>query len=101
MENNLPKTKEECFAQFDALLSEEDKDVLKNSEDIFDYHFTLGMWIRNNWIYSMNDEELQSLMKNFEKEDDELPFGFMNIHPDEVSSFFIEKYVEYLKSKGG
>jgi hypothetical protein len=58
------------------------------------------MWIRNNWIYSMNDEELQSLMKNFEKDDD-LPFSFMNIHPDEVSSFFIEKYVEYLKSKGG
>ena len=100
MENNLPKTKEECFAQLDALLSEEDKKVLKNSEDIFDCHFSLGMWIRNNWIYSMNDEELQSLMKNFEKDDD-LPFSFMNIHPDEVSSFFIEKYVEYLKSKGG
>lgn len=97
MENNIPKTKEECFAQIDALLSEEDKKVLKNSEDIFDYHFSLGMWIRNNWIYPMSDEELQSLMKQFVDEDDNSPFGIMFIHPDEMSSAIIDKYVEYLK----
>ena len=101
MENKIPKTKEECFAQLDAILSEEDKNELRNCEDAINYHFSLGGWIRNNWVYPMSDEELQSLMKNFEKEDDDLPFGFMNIHPDEVSSFFIEKYVEYLKSKEG
>ena len=28
MENQIPKTKEECFALLDAMLSEEDKDEL-------------------------------------------------------------------------
>ena len=55
MNKNKPKTKEECFAQLDEMLSEEDKKALMENEDLFDYHFTLGLWIRNNWIYPMGD----------------------------------------------
>lgn len=93
MENNIPKTKEECFAQIDALLSEEDKKVLKNSEDIFDYHFSLGMWIRNNWIYPLNREDEKTFMEMFVEDKRSL----LSIHPDCMSSVIIEKYVEYLK----
>ncbi len=99
MNKNKPKTKEECFAQLDEMLSEEDKKALMENEDLFDYHFTLGLWIRNNWIYPMGDEELQSLMKQFVDEDKDSPFGFMFIHPDQMSSTIIEKYVEYLINK--
>lgn len=96
MENQLPKTKEECFAQLDAMLSEEDKNVLKNSEDTFMFHFSLGLWIRNNWIYPFSDEEVKAFMNLFEDEDD---MGFRISHPDFDSSVIIDDYVEYLKNK--
>ena len=54
MEKRIPKTKEEGFAQLDAMLSDEEKKELMNCEDTFVYHFTLGMWIRNNWLYPLN-----------------------------------------------
>ena len=46
----IPKTKNEAFAQLDAMLSEDEKLEMVKS-DPFEYHFSLGMWIRNNWIY--------------------------------------------------
>ena len=79
MKNKIPQTKEEAFAQLDALLSEEDKNSIVEDK-VFDFHFSLGLWIRNNWIYPMSHEEIQSLI-------------------DETSSIIIEKYVEYLKNK--
>lgn len=62
------------------------------------YHFTLGMWIRNNWIYPLKDYERESFMKMFEDED-RSPYGSHFIHPDEVSSTIIEMYVKYLVNK--
>ena len=82
MDNRSPQTKEECFALLDAMLSEEDKNELKNCEDTINYHFTLGMWF----------------MKMFEDED-RSPYGSHFIHPDEVSSTIIDKYVKYLIDK--
>ena len=83
MDNRRPQTKEE---------------ELKNCEDTINYHFTLGMWIRNNWIYPLKDYERESFMKMFEDEN-RSPYGSHFIHPDEVSSTIIEKYVKYLINK--
>ena len=49
----------------------------------------------------MDDDELESFMKMFEDEDeeDDSPFGFHIIHPDDVSCDILDKYVEYLKEK--
>ena len=47
---NKPKTKKECFAQLDETLSETDKKAIVEAEDLFEFHFTLGLWIRNNWL---------------------------------------------------
>ena len=58
---NKPKTKKECFAQLDEMLSEADKKAIVETEDIFEFHFTLGLWIRNNWLYDRSEEELESL----------------------------------------
>ena len=100
MNDKIPRTKEEAFAQLDALLSEKDKKNLVETEDLILYHFSLGAWIRNNWIYPLSNEELRSFFKMFADEDeDDSPFGFLFVHPDCVSGDIIEKYVEYLKNK--
>lgn len=47
METKIPQTKNEAFAQLDEMLSEKDKKEIANG-DAIEYHFSLGMWIRNN-----------------------------------------------------
>ena len=95
MNKNKPKTKEECFALLDEMLSEEDKKALMENDDLFDYHFTLGLWIRNNWIYPLNRIDEKTFMEMFVEDKRSLLF----IHPDSMSSVIIEKYVEYLNGK--
>lgn len=92
METKIPKTKNEAFAQLDAMLSEEEKRELAKSDPI-DYHFTLGMWIRNNWIYEQNEEDVKRLAKAFRTE---MPF----LEADELSMKIIEYYQRYLIRKG-
>lgn len=55
MATKIPKTKNEAFAQLDAMLSDEEKRKLAKSDPI-EYHFSPGMWIRNNWIYEQEQE---------------------------------------------
>ena len=95
MNNKIPQTKEEAFAQLDAMLSEEDKKALMEDDDLFDYHFTLGLWIRNNWIYPLNRVDEKTFMEMFVEDKRSLLY----IHPDSMSSVIIEKYVEYLINK--
>ena len=54
MNIKIPETKNEAFAQLDAMLSEEEKIEMVKSDPI-EYHFSLGMWIRNNWIYQQEE----------------------------------------------
>ena len=93
---SIPKTKEECFAQLDEMLTIEDKEAIAQMEDTFELHFELGLWIRNNWIYNQNEEDLKALLKDItgESEDD-----FFLIHPDDCSSVILDAYQEYLKQK--
>ena len=94
----IPKTKEECFALLDKELSEADKRYLIEDEDAaMDVHFSLGMWIRNNWIYPLGEEERNNLMQQFAESDDKLGLSFLCYTADEASSTIIDGYVEYLK----
>ena len=43
----IPKSKQEAFAQLDEMLSEKDKNELAHG-DALEFHFSLGLWIRNN-----------------------------------------------------
>ena len=97
MGTRIPKTKEECFAVLDAMLSDKDKQTMLGDDDI-DYHFTLGLWIRNNWIYPLKEGEKETFMKMF-IDDDRFQNRFFLIHPDSYSSMIIEKYIEYLRDK--
>lgn len=95
----IPKTKLECFTQLDKILSDEDKQAIINMEDTIELHFTLGMWIRNNWIYPQSQEDVEKLLKQFDdtsEEDDDIP---LFVHPDDYSSLILDVYQEYLKSK--
>ena len=97
MKQQIPRTKEECFAMLDEMLSAEEKAQIAEMEDTIDLHFGLGMWIRNNWIYQQEGEAVEALLKEFvDEEDKDMP---LFIHPDDYSSTILDAYQEYLKSK--
>ena len=91
-ETKIPQTKNEAFAQLDAMLSEEEKHELAKSDPI-EYHFSLGMWIRNNWIYEQEEEDIKRLAKAFRTE-------MLFFEADDLSMKIIEYYQRYLKRKG-
>ncbi len=92
METKTPQTKQEAFAQLDAMLNDEQKSELAKSDPI-EYHFSLGMWIRNNWIYEQEEEDVKSLAKAFRTE-------ILFFDADSLSEKIIEYYQRYLKRKG-
>lgn len=87
---NLPSNKKECFAQLDEMLSEADKKAIVEAEDLFEFHFTLGLWIRNNWLYDRSEEEQESLSKAFGVD---MPY----FAADDLSSEILEAYQKHLK----
>lgn len=90
--SDKPKTKKECFTQLDEMLSEEDKMAIMQAEDTIEFHFSLGLWIRNNWLYDSSPEDVKNLYKTF---------GLDTIisQPDELSSELLEAYQKYLRRK--
>lgn len=91
MEKKIPQTKNEAFAQLDAVLSQKEKSELAKSDPI-EYHFTLGMWIRNNWIYEQEEGDVKRLAKAFRTE-------LLFFEADDLSMKIIEYYQRYLKRK--
>ena len=91
MEKRIPKTNKECYAFLDEMLSEEDKQAIVK-KDVFELHFTLGMWIRNNWLYPQSQEETEELLKDFGE-------VFVPFDDDDCSSIILEAYRKHLKRK--
>ena len=87
----IPKTNRECYSLLDEMLSEEDKRAIIE-KDVIELHFTLGLWIRNNWIYPQSQEETEELLKTFSKK----PLFY---HPDDCSSIILEAYKKHVKRK--
>lgn len=83
----IPQSAREAYAMLDKELSNEDKAALLSAGDTIDFHFGLGMWIRNNWIYPKNGitSEPNGWMK------DEICFG------DMLSDKIIQGYIRHLK----
>jgi ribosomal protein L37AE/L43A len=86
---HIPFTKKVAYAKLDAMLSEEDKKELKTG-DAIGFHFSLGMWIRNNWIYEQNEEDVKQLAELF---GDDSPF----FEPDNLSDRIIKSYQRHLR----
>jgi hypothetical protein len=87
----VPKTKVDWFSLLDKELSNEDKQAIVEMDDLSDLHFSLGIWIRNNYLYHLSFDEKMDLLKEF---------GLDNIfcHTDGLSSTIIEAYQDYLKN---
>ena len=64
MKKYCPLTKEIAFARLNKRLSEEDKSVILKARDMIEFHFTLGMWIRNTCIYGNEEERVEALAKD-------------------------------------
>lgn len=58
--------------------------------DACEYHFSLGMWIRNNWIYEQDDEYVKRLAEMF---GDDSPI----FQPDDLSDRIIKSYQRHLR----
>ena len=76
----IPSTLHGCLRLARHQLSEEDLEVIANSKrhDLLDFHFALGMPVRNSWLYP-KDSVLRDKL---------VGVGF--VHPDDMSTLVIE-----------
>jgi hypothetical protein len=84
-----PETLEEAVESVISILSEEDRNSLKNirKEDLIELHFSLGLLIRNNLgLWGDNKKLLET--------DD-----FKDAHPDNISSVIMKDVWDKLNEK--
>ena len=97
-----PKTAAEAWKRLDKRLSEEDKKAIREADGTFEFHFTLGLWIRNNWIYTGEKENLDSLMIDLGEAtvtgEGEERFVFYPVG-DMASSVILDAYQKHLRKK--
>ena len=91
MKKYCPLTKEIAFARLDKRLCEEDKMAIFKAKDMIEFHFTLGMWIRNTWIYGNEEERVEALAKDLGEE--------IFWDADSISTAIIDGYKKHLKKK--
>lgn len=86
----IPKDIEDCCVQLDKILSDKDKEYIKGlpkKDDTIDLHFSLGMWIRNNWgLWEGSRLQIYFLKKRIN-------------HPDDMSGKILEAYYDWLNKK--
>ena len=86
----IPKNLEDCFIQLDQLLSDEDKQTIKqlrNRKETIQYHHNLGMALRNNWgLWSGSRLQKYMLDKKVK-------------HPDNMSGIILEFYYDWLNGQ--
>ncbi|MDD2192766.1 MAG: hypothetical protein PHO12_09545 [Bacteroidales bacterium] len=86
----VPKNIEDCFLTLDHYLPDEDKEHLKSlqhRDSTIHYHFSLGMYLRNNWGLWQGSR----LEKYFRDR------GVK--HPDSMSGLIIEYYYDWLNNR--
>ena len=84
-----PKTAADAWKRLDKRLCKEEKKAIREAKDMVEFHFGLGMWIRNYWIFTGERENLESLMKDL---------GEPEFHVgDMASSAILEAYQKYLR----
>lgn len=86
-----PKTAAEAWKRLDKRLTQEEKKLIVEAEDMVNFHFGLGLWIRNYWLYTGERENVESLLKDLGEP--EFLIG------DMASSAILDAYQKYLKEK--
>jgi len=87
------KTKRAFFSLLDEMTSEEEKkEILEEGVDV---HFSIGMWIRNEFIYSGDYEIVHLFCETMTLDDGHVvPLPY---HPDMISDTIIKEYRKHLK----
>lgn len=86
-----PKTAAEAWKRLDKRLTQEEKKLIVEAEDMVNFHFGLGLWIRNYWLYTGERENVKSLLKDLGEP--EFLIG------DMASSAILDAYQKHLKEK--
>ncbi len=97
-----PRTVAEAFERLDKRLSEEEKKSIKEAKDMIEFHFDLGMWIRNNWFFRGEKENVNLLLQELGEKvsfDNESGTLFFIGGADEFSSSVLEAYQKHLKEE--
>ncbi len=99
MRKYCPITKEVAFERLDKRLSDEEKKEIIEAEDTVFLHFSLGMWIRNTWIYNNELKRINSLLTSLGKKDFIFESEFLEFRPhaDMISDTILEAYQKHLK----
>ena len=85
----VPKDLDDAIAELDKALGPKMKDEIRakaKEDDMVEYHFGLGMWMRNNWGLWREERLFQSLAK----------LGLR--HPDDMSALILQEYWRHLHS---
>ena len=85
----IPQDLDDCFVQLKKLLKSEDIEKMRGGteEDMNQYHFGLGMWMRNTWGLWGGSR----LAKWFNAQ------GIK--HPDDMSGIILDSFWRYLNKK--
>lgn len=99
----IPETRLEAFQLLDKHLKKKERAELAACpvEDLTDYHFGLGLWIRNTWIYAGGGQKLAALFSDDPsplKEEESGSFILIGV-PDDISMDIIRAYRQYLIDK--
>ena len=87
MREIIPNNLEQVIEYLDKELTKRDKEYLLENGAL-SVHHSLGRWIRNNWgFWNEEDNELKANLKKLGYE-----------HPDDMSNYIIEQYIEHLKN---
>lgn len=89
----VPKSKKELFQIIDSHLSNDERKELAKSIDLSDYHFGLGTWIRNRFVYPIG-HEVYSLLHPEDK-----GAGLFVPEADVFSQEILEEYQKYLNKR--
>lgn len=82
----IPTTLFDAFVELEKMLPPELLSEIQFSADTIAYHFTIGLWIRNNWGLWSDSFLAQSLKAQ----------GFGDT-PDDQSGFILESFQQHLK----
>lgn len=99
---NLPKTVDEAV---DRLIEEMDEDALikvRESKNLAEFHFGLGMYIRNQFVYKSDNKKelLEDVFSRFDIPDDTSDIRYYRYrHVDNVSDVILEELQNRLREK--
>ncbi len=95
----LPKSVDEGVDRLLMILSDAEKDDLRSVKDPIELHFSLGMYIRNNFgLWGGNVELLRSCMdaSGFEPINIDGKPLFLSFHPDSASEVIVAAVLKRL-----